>query len=163
MAAGRGGPAAPGAPASPPGGGRAEEPKSALETRSGLLGTPKFRGSFSTNPPPKKEGFVRHSPNKKIWDFFFVGCMQGGREGRPGRPAPPPGGGRGEEPKSALESRSGPLGAPPQAPQSRGSSFTNANKSHKRSKWTSSFDMYVIDTWVYLCPYDKFYSCSPKK
>ena len=89
--------------------------------------------------------------------------MQGGREGRPGRPAPPPGGGRGEEPKSALESRSGPLGAPPQAPQSRGSSFTNANKSHKRSKWTSSFDMYVIDTWVYLCPYDKFYSCSPKK
>ena len=163
MAAGRGGPAAPGAPASPPGGGRAEEPKSALETRSGLLGTPKFRGSFSTNPPPQKEGFVRHSPNKKYGTFFFVGCMQGGREGRPGRPAPPPGGGRGEEPKSALESRSGPLGAPPQAPQSRGSSFTNANKSHKRSKWTSSFDMYVIDTWVYLCPYDKFYSCSPKK
>ena len=162
MAAGRGGPAAPGAPASPPGGGRAEEPKSALETRSGLLGTPKFRGSFSTNPPPQKEGFVRHSPNKKYGTFFFRGVHAGGPRGqaRPPRSAPRRRKGRGAQicPRKPVRP-----GAPPQAPQSRGSSFTNANKSHKRSKWTSSFDMYVIDTWVYLCPYDKFYSCSPKK
>ena len=125
---------------------------------------PRSSGGLSPPiPPPKKKASLGILLIKKYGTFFFVGCMQGGREGRPGRPAPPPGGGRGEEPKSALESRSGPLGAPPQAPQSRGSSFTNANKSHKRSKWTSSFDMYVIDTWVYLCPYDKFYSCSPKK
>ena len=118
MAAGRGGPAAPGAPASPPGGGRAEEPKSALETRSGLLGTPKFRGSFSTNPPPQKKASLGILLIKNMGLFFFVGCMQGGREGRPGRPAPPPGGGRGEEPKSALESRSGP--GPPRRPRSPG-------------------------------------------
>ena len=162
MAAGRGGPAAPGAPASPPGGGRAEEPKSALETRSGLLGTPKFRGSFSTNPPPQKEGFVRHSPNKKYGTFFFRGVHAGGPRGqaRPPRSAPRRRKGRGAQICPLKPVRPG---APPQAPQSRGSSFTNANKSHKRSKWTSSFDMYVIDTWVYLCPYDKFYSCSPKK
>ena len=51
-----------------------------------------------------------------------------GGEARDSRPPLRPDGGSGEEPKSALESRSGLLGAPPQAPQFRGSFFTNSNK-----------------------------------
>ena len=120
MAAGRGGPAAPGAPASPPGGGRAEEPKSALETRSGLLGTPKFRGSFSTNPPPQKEGFVRHSPNKKYGTFFFRGVHAGGPRGqaRPPRSAPRRRKGRGAQicPRKPVR----PARGPPRRPRSPG-------------------------------------------
>ena len=120
MAAGRGGPAAPGAPASPPGGGRAEEPKSALETRSGLLGTPKFRGSFSTNPPPQKEGFVRHSPNKKIWDFFFSwGACRGAERAGPAAPLRPPAEEGARSPN--LPSKAGPArSGPPRRPRSPG-------------------------------------------
>ena len=113
-------------------------------------------------PPPKKKDSLGILLIKKYGTFFFRGVHAGGPRGqaRPPRSAPRRRKGRGAQicPRKPVRP-----GAPPQAPQSRGSSFTNANKSHKRSKWTSSFDMYVIDTWVYLCPYDKFYSCSPKK
>ena len=80
---------------------------------------PRSSGGLSPPiPPPKKKASLGILLIKNMGLFFFVGCMQGGREGRPGRPAPPPGGGRGEEPKSALESRSGP--GPPRRPRSPG-------------------------------------------